>query len=246
MDIENPEENVQDEMNDSSPNILNQGEDVPDEEEDEYEDHSMFNMPIDPLKKEEDYDVNPGDTTTNNQTLGIAKAFKCPSTGTTVAFSLEELETLKKNKPTKYLKVIMSARGSSSDKCSSSSTVSGSQSTNKPTDELLKKIKEKAFDVNLLQVLQNNPTACFGIKDLLKQVDILTTPPEIVDIVMELGLLIDKVSANLNRKSEVLNKIKNKTNSQTAEWVSVTKPTNKVSELEKGVWTKLRRIWNLH
>lgn len=47
----------------------------------------------------------------------------------------------------------MSASGSSTDKCSSSSTVSIVQPASDPADELLKKIKEKAFDVDFLQVL---------------------------------------------------------------------------------------------
>lgn len=124
----------------------------------------------------------------------------------------------------------MSTRGSSTNKCSSSSTILGGQSRNEPGDELLKKIKEKAFDVNLLQVLKHNPSDCFGINDLLKQVDILTTPPEIVDIVMELGLLVGQVIADLNHKREVSNKIQNKTDTQTTEWDAA---INKVAELEK-------------
>lgn len=51
---------------------------------------------------------------------------------------------------------------------------------------------------------------------------------------MELMLLIDQVSADLNRKSDVSNKTKNKMNSQTDEWDAATKSTNKFSELEKG------------
>ncbi|XP_050875812.1 uncharacterized protein LOC127079478 [Lathyrus oleraceus] len=125
IDIQNPKENVQDKTDDSLPKILNQGEDVLDkeEDEDEDEDHSMFDIPIDPLEEEEDGNANPSDVPTNNQNLGSAKAFKTPSTSTIVAFSLEELETLNKNKPTEYLKAIMSTRGSSTDKFSSSSTV---------------------------------------------------------------------------------------------------------------------------
>lgn len=48
----------------------------------------------------------------------------------------------------------------------------GGQPSSDPIDEFLKKIKEKEFDVDLLQVLEQNPSACFGIKDLLKQINI--------------------------------------------------------------------------
>lgn len=51
---------------------------------------------------------------------------------------------------------------------------------------------------------------------------------------MEIGLLINQVSVDLNRKSGVQNKIHNKTNFQTVEWDASTKSTNKVSKLEKG------------
>ena len=51
---------------------------------------------------------------------------------------------------------------------------------------------------------------------------------------MELGILIDQVTADLNGKKEVSNKIENKTDTQTDEWDVSTKSTNKVAELEKG------------
>ena len=115
MDMKNPKDNVQEKIDDSSPKILNQGEYFPDKEEDEDEDHSMFDIPVDPREEEED-DANPGGMPTKNQTLGTYKDFKTHSTSTTATFSLEELETLNKNKPSEHLKVIMSTRGSSTEK----------------------------------------------------------------------------------------------------------------------------------
>lgn len=114
MDIQDPKEIVQDKINDSSPKSLNQGEDAPDKEDGEDEDHFMFDIPVDP-QEEEDDDANPGDKPTNNQTLGFAKAFKAPLIDTIVAFSLEELETLKNNKPAEYLEAIMNTMGSSTE-----------------------------------------------------------------------------------------------------------------------------------
>ena len=104
----------------------------------------------------------------------------------------------------------MSARGNSVDKCSSSSTVSGGQPFSDPVDELLKKINKKVFDVDLLQVLEQNPSSCFEIKDLLKQIDILITSPEIADVILELGLLIDQITTDFNHRREALNKFQNK------------------------------------
>lgn len=99
----------------------------------------MFDIPTNPPEEEDDDNMNPGDIPTNNQNLGASKAFKTPSTSTTADFSLDELKTLKKNKPAEYLKVIMITKGNSTNKCSSSSTISGGQSTNEPTDKLIKK-----------------------------------------------------------------------------------------------------------
>ena len=78
------------------------------------------------------------------------------------------------------------------------------------TDDLLKKIKEKAFDVDLLQVSKNDSSACFGIKDLLKWVNILTTSPEVIDVIVEIGLLIDQIIADLHRIKDASTKIQKK------------------------------------
>ena len=62
----------------------------------------------------------------------------------------------------------------------------------------------------MIEALENDTTACYGIKNLLKQDDILCSPPEVVDVVIELGSLIDQVTADLNRKRETKNRIQNK------------------------------------
>ena len=112
--------------------------------------------------------------------------------------------------------------------------MSGSQSTSKSDDELLLKIKEKTFDIDLFQLLENDTTACFGIKDLLKKVDVLTASPEVADVIMDLGLLIDQVIAEPNCIREALNKIHNKSETQSAEWEASNESTAKVVELENG------------
>lgn len=133
-----------------------------------------------------------------------------------------------------YLKAIISERGSSTEKIPSTSTVSGTQSTSKSGDELLLKIKEKAFDIDLFQLLEKDTTICFGIKDLLKQVDVLNASPEVADVIMDLGLLIDQVVMELNCIREASNKIQNKSETQAAKWDAATESTAKVVELERG------------
>lgn len=98
----------------------------------------------------------------------------------------------------------------------STSTTSGGQSSSKSGDKLLLRIKEKAFDIDLYQLLENDSTACFGIRDLLKQVDVVTASTEVADVIMDMGLLIDHVVAELNCIREASNKIHNKLETQAA------------------------------
>lgn len=133
-----------------------------------------------------------------------------------------------------YLKAIISVRGGSTEKILSTSTTSDGQSTNKSDDELLLKIKENAFDVDLFQLLESDTITCFGIKYLLKQVDVLNTSPEVADVIMDLGLPIDQVISELNRIREASNKIHNKSETQAYEWDATTESTAKVVELEKS------------
>lgn len=75
---------------------------------------------------------------------------------------------------------------------------------------MLLKIEENAFDVDLFQLLEKDTTTCFGINDLLKQVDVLNASLEVADVIMDLGLLIDQGIVELNRIREASNKILNK------------------------------------
>lgn len=103
----------------------------------------------------------------------------------------EELNDPKKRKPSEYLKAMMGARVSSIEKASSSSTASGSCSTVETTDQLLQQIREQAFDVYLIQVLEGNLNASYGIKNLLKKVDILRISPEATNFKVELGFFLE-------------------------------------------------------
>lgn len=151
------------------------------------------------------------------QTSDTANKLNVPLTGNATTLSSEELEALKWSKPAEYLKEIISARGSSNEKYSSSSTVFGGRSKSESAHNLLKKIKEKSFDVDLLEVLESDPSACFGIKDLLKRVDILNISPEVADIITDIGLLIDQIIVDLHRVKDASTKIRSKTDARMVE-----------------------------
>lgn len=170
--------------------------------------------------------------TDTNQRFRTIKSFKTPSNVTTTPLSQEELNNLKDNKPFEYLKLMMTARGRSINNCSNSSTTSGGHSHVETTDKLLQNIKEKYFDVDMIEALENDTSACYGIKNLLKQVDILRSPPEFAEVIIELGILIDQVTIDFNHKWETTNKIQNKQETQEAEWDAVAESTKKVEDME--------------
>ncbi|XP_050896158.1 uncharacterized protein LOC127102877 [Lathyrus oleraceus] len=211
VEMQNVDEVVEDISEDGYPTIENPDIDGPDDEEEE--DHFMSNFHMEPAKDEDEEQDNEqenkqtNDMSKTNPTSNAAKDTISPSTRTNVALSPEELEALKQSKPMEYLKATNSAGGSSTEKSHSTSIVSGGQSTSKYGHELLLKIKEKSFHIDLLQVLENDTSACFGIKDLFKQVNVLNASIEVADVIMDLGFLINQVVAELNRIREASNKI---------------------------------------
>lgn len=141
---------------------------------------------------------------------------------------------LKWSKPLEYLKDIINSRGSLSEKSPSTSIVSGGQTTSQYDSEVLQKLKEKAFDIDLIQFLENDIVASYGIKELLKQIDVVHASPEVACLVMDLRMLIDCIITDLTRIREASNKIQSKLETQTDEWEAVTESIAKNAELEKA------------
>lgn len=79
------------------------------------------------------------------------------------------------------MKVVLSSKGSSTDKCSSSSTVSGESNGHKTNDEVLKQLKDKLGGVSLFEALEKDFIYGYNIKTLLKKLDIPDAPSEVVD-----------------------------------------------------------------
>lgn len=132
------------------------------------------------------------------------------------------------------MKAIISARGSSSEKSPSTSTVSGGPTTSQSGSEVLHKLKEKAFDIELIQLLENDTSASYEIKDLLKQIDVVHASSDVANLVMDLGMLIDCVVVNLSRIKEASNKIQSKSETQAIEWEATSESIAKSAELEKA------------
>lgn len=142
--MQEADEYVKEKLNDAFPYILDQIEDVSDDEEEQHEDRSMFDIPSVDNKNEQEEDdeendandeENSGEIPKAIQNSDAAKELKAHSTGNIVALSPKELEALKWSKPTEYLKEIISAKGSLNFKCSRSSTVSGGRSVSESADD---------------------------------------------------------------------------------------------------------------
>ncbi|CAI8598813.1 unnamed protein product [Vicia faba] len=137
-------------------------------------------------------------------------------------------------KDSRYFKVMMSVRVSSYEKGFDCSTASGGNSTAQPIDKILRQIKEKAFDVDLIEVLENNNHAFYNITNFLKQMDILKVYLEAVHNIFELRFFLGQVSANLLRKQEVSTKFGTKLETQVK---SVMRPMNLPTRLNS--WRSL-------
>lgn len=134
MEIPDPEEYGQTKPGDSSPKIPNHDEDGQNDE-----DETMPNVDEEIRAEEGPHkDKTPMDNVTDTKPpVGIVKKLRTSLNVTKTSLTQEELDNLKKNKLVEYLKVMMSAQASSSEKGSSSSTASGSRSTVEPADQLL-------------------------------------------------------------------------------------------------------------
>lgn len=63
---------------------------------------------------------------------------------------------MNKTKPQAYLKLMMSTKGSSTNKCSSSLTVSEGNIPLEDVDKILQQLKTKLIEVELFETLENN------------------------------------------------------------------------------------------
>lgn len=100
-------------------------------------------------------------------------------------------------------------------------------------DKVLSKIKEKVFKGDLYLLLLVDPSAPLTLKALLNQVNLLEAYPEVANIILELGIMIDQVVEDHKLLTQITKEIEQKTGSEAAAWDATTKSTNKAMELEQ-------------
>lgn len=113
---------------------------------------------------------------------------------------------------------MMNERTSSSEKCGTSSATSGDKPSGKVNNNLVCQIKEKEFRIYLIQVVSDNDNVCFGLKDFLKRVDVLSASGKVSKVLIELGFLMDQLQEDHLHKQDILTGITAKVNAQTSLW----------------------------
>lgn len=91
------------------------------------------------------------------------------------------------------MKMVLSSKGSSIDRCSSSSTVSGGNNGPETISEVLKQLKVQLGRVNLFEALDTYFTYGYGIKILLKKFDVFDSPNEVVNFLLNFGPFFDHI-----------------------------------------------------
>lgn len=92
--------------------------------------------------------------------------------------------------------MVLSSKGSSTDRCSSSSTVSGGNNGRETVDEILKKLKAQLGGANIFEALEKYFIYGYGIKMLLKKLDVPNTPSEVVDFLVTFRPFFDHIVAD--------------------------------------------------
>lgn len=132
MEIPDTKEHEQAKLDDSSPKIPNHDEDGQNDE-----DETMPDVDEEIQAEKGPHKTPMDNIVATNPSAGIVKEPIISSNVTNTPLTQEELDNLKKDKPTEYLKAMMSARASSMEKGSSSLTSYGHHYTVEIADQLL-------------------------------------------------------------------------------------------------------------
>lgn len=120
--------------------------------------------------------------------------------------SKKELVTLKKTNLRAYMKMVLSNKCSLTDKCLSSSTVSGGNTGPETIDGIFHQLKSQLSGVDLFDALRKDFLYGYGIKSLLKKLDVLYASNKVVDFIVSFGLLFDHILVDFQRKQDAHSK----------------------------------------
>ncbi|CAK8560350.1 unnamed protein product [Lathyrus sativus] len=158
-----------------------------------------------------------------------------PTSSPNNSLSQEELAEMKKTNPLARLKLMISTRGSSTDKCSSSSTISGGSTPLETVDGVLQQLKVKLAEADLFEALEKNFVHGYGIKSLLKKLDVPNASSAAVNFVVAFGPLFDQIFADFQRKNEARTKMKPKEDTRSKEWSLANESNDRAEQLENAL-----------
>jgi hypothetical protein len=110
--------------------------------------------------------------------------------------------------------------------------MSKDQPSSTSTGEILSKIKDKVFKGDLLLLLLADPSAPLTLKALLSHVNLLEASPEVANVILEIGTMIDQAVIDHKLLPHLMGEIEKKSGSEAAAWDAATEYTNKAMESE--------------
>ena len=114
--------------------------------------------------------------------------------------------------------MMLSTKGSSTDRCFNSSTVFGGATGSEPIVETLKQLKTLIVDVDLLEDLEKDFIYGYSIKTMLKKLDVSDAPVEVVDFLVTFGPLFDQIHADFQRMHNARTKMEPQDNKRSKAW----------------------------
>lgn len=147
------------------------------------------------------------------------QARSIPTQISTAPLIEEEKIALKKSDPLKYVKLMMAIRESSSDISVFGASTQSSVSANEASyDELFQQVKKAVFETDLFEFLKGDVTACFWMKKLISQINIIAFPTNISEALIDIQNLIDQICAENNREVDATSKLQEKEQAQATEF----------------------------
>jgi len=150
-----------------------------------------------------------------------------PGTTSMPAPTPSELEQLKHADPLSFLKIIMNVDTSSSPSPDAIPVATVGSGNQEDTSSVLRQIKERFFDVNLVDLLIRDPLKSHGLHQLLRKVDLLQVSTTVSDVLVLLGSLVEQLQADILRKRSIERELSEAIASRDSSWNSAVDATQR-------------------
>ena len=167
---------------------------------------------LDEDEEDQEHEANEGDGNATNEPLEVETnvvplRVELPQSSLS-RMTDEELALLRRNDPIGYMKAKLAQRDVPLARAGTSST-----SYPLPTDErivLLNKIRKTILNVDIFEVLKQDSTACYTMKELLTKVNLSTCSLPVSTLLFDLQNLLDNVTGYLLQDESAAKKVQEK------------------------------------